>query len=300
VFVNVRELVADQYGLITREQALECGLSQSAVGRRLESREWLSVLPGVYRHSAVPLGNELMLRAAMLWLGADATVSGIWAAWWHGLCSEPIGPVTVTVPRSSGARSRRFIRVRRRNLSRADIVRVRGLDCVTRALAVLESAREPDGLDIRDRALQLRLSPRQLEQAMARFRGAAGARAARESVIVSADGTVSPPERELRQALRRAGITALRPGVEVVIENCPLWLDFESVELKLAVEIDGVRAHTEIGQFHKDRERQNLLVTDRWTVLRYTPKQIRINIERVLAEIEGMIAMLSDTDSDPG
>ncbi|WP_111765059.1 DUF559 domain-containing protein [Nakamurella deserti] len=285
-------LVTLRGGVFSRAEALRAGVSSATVARRLADKVWRAVHPGVYRHAAVAVSDTVMLEAALLWAGPTATLSGIWAAWWHGLRPEPSGPVTVTVPRSSAVRTRPSIVVRRRALSAADVTTVRGVRVISRALAALENARTTDGQDIVDRAVQRHVSVPELAVAMDRFTGAHGATAARRSLALVADGTVSPPERDLARALRRAGLTQIRAGVHVRIGGRRCWLDFAVEELQLAVEVDGVSAHSDPAVFHRDRERQNLLVRAGWTVLRYTPLQLRRDMSRVIAEIRATLATL--------
>lgn len=279
-------------GIFSRAEALQAGISSATVARRVAEKEWRAVFPGVYRHSAVGVSNQVMVEAAMLWTGPDAVLSASWAAWWHGLRPDPFGPVSVTVPRSSTARTRPDIVVRRRCLATGDVTTVRGVRVVSRALAALETARLDDGQDVVDRALQRHVSVPELVDAMSRFGNAHGAKAARRSVALVADGTVSPAERSLATALRRAGLTQVKAGVHVWVAGRRCWLDFAVEALQLAVEVDGVSAHSDPARFHRDRERQNLLIRAGWTVLRYTPRQLQRDMAAVIAEIRATIVSL--------
>lgn len=164
----MRELqtLAEQSGLISRTQALERGLSPSAITRRLASGEWKLVLPGVYRHVASPVSDLLMVHAAQLWLGTDAVLWGTWAAWWHDMRPEPHGPVAMTVPRSRNGRSHAYVRVRRRDLKPREATNVRGVLVTTRAVTALENAGLPDGQFTFDRALQRHVAVSDLESAV--------------------------------------------------------------------------------------------------------------------------------------
>ncbi len=287
-------LIARQCGLITRQQAISGGLSSAAVGRRIRSGEWQPVLPGVYRHIAAALDDELMVHAAVLWLGPAAVLSGSWAAWWHGLRSEPEGPVLMTVRRAAAGARQRYVKTRRRDLAEVDIVVIRGVRVLCRALTALENAGLPNGQDCFDRALQRHLSVAELSETMERFANATGCRAARAALELARDGTVSPPERELAAALRRCGLTQIAAGVHIELAGRRVWLDFAVAELKLAIEVDGVSAHTEPAQFHADRERQNALITHGWTVLRYTPQQIRRDLAGTVTEIAQVLATIGE------
>ncbi len=286
------ELVARQGGVFSRAQALRAGISTTTVTRRVADKEWRAVFPGVYRHAAVVVSDEVMMQAAMLWAGPDAVLSGTWAAWLQGLRERPFGPVCVTVPRTSSARTRPHLTVRRRPLPDADVTFVRGVRVLTRARAALECAQHLDGQDVVDRALQRHVSVSELVGSMDRFARAHGAASARRSVALAADGTVSPAERSLAAAFRRAGLAQIKAGVHVWVAGRRFWLDFAVEAVKLAIEVDGVSAHSDPAAFHRDRERQNLLVRDGWTVLRYTPHQLRRDMPAVIDEIRSTLAAL--------
>jgi very-short-patch-repair endonuclease len=287
--VGESQVLAAQAGLISRQQALECGMTATTVTRRVSTKEWRAVFPGVYRHVAAVVDDRLMVHAAALWLGPCAVISGSWAAWWHDLRAQPDGPVSMTVPKSSSYRRHRHAWVRRRDLAVADVVSVRSLRVTSRPLTALENAALPDGQDVFDRALQRHVSVVQLEDSMQRMSGATGASAARKSIQLVRDGTVSPPERELAAAMRKLGLSQVKAGVRVSANGRSCWLAFAVEEVLLAIEVDGVSADTDPTVFHADRERQNALIMAGWTVLRYTPWQIRNKMPAIIAEIQQVI-----------
>ena len=131
-----------QTGVITRAQALAAGLSADAVDRRLAARRWHPVHPRVYRDGAFPPTAEAAARAAVLWAGPGAVLSGAAAAWWHGLLPEPPAVVGVTVPRRRCPRPRPGVTVRRRELAMADVRTVNGIAVAAAPLAALEAAAE--------------------------------------------------------------------------------------------------------------------------------------------------------------
>ena len=284
------KVLAQQEGLITRKQALDAGMSATTVGRRLQTKEWQVVFPGVYRHIAASVSDVLMVRAARLWLGPSAVLSGSWAAWWHELRAEPDGPVSITVPAAESYRKHLHLRLRRRDLSPKDVVVVRGVAVTSKSLTALENASLYDGNDVLDRALQRYVSIGQLDWTMSRLNGAHGVVAARNALADRADGTVSAPERELSRALRSAGLTSFRPGVTVQAGGCQYWLDFADPQLKIAIEVDGVAPHSDPEVFHRDRARQNGLILAGRTVLRFTPWQIRTDLVGVLRQIHAAVA----------
>ncbi|MEP6981671.1 MAG: DUF559 domain-containing protein, partial [Nakamurella sp.] len=190
-----------------------------------------------------------------------------------------VGAIALTMPRSSGRRQQRHVVIRRRDLASCDIVVVDRLRLTSRALTALENTSLPTGYDVFDRALQRHVSVQQLTDAMERLHRATGAPAARRRTQLVSDGTVSRPERALAAGLRAAGMPQVKAGGRWC------WLDFAVETGKLAIEVDGVSAHSDPGVFHSDRERQNALILDGWTVLRFTPWQIHTDLPGVLRQI---------------
>lgn len=288
--VTIRTVSDAGHGLFTRRRLLESGVSASAVARRVRSGELAAVVPGVYRMSIRPLTAELRVRAVMLRLGPDAVLSGRSAAWWHHLVPEPpvsAGPVAVQVLMPADGWCPRWpgLIVRRRPLPPADRERRRGVLVTTRARTVLDCAGEPDAEAIRDLALQRGTTTAGLAAALMRWSPGHGVCVARNLLAPVLAGGVSHPERELLRGLRAAGATWWAAGVHVEVAGRTYWSDLASARARLAVEVDGWSAHAQSVAFHADRRRQNDLVQGGWTVLRYTPAQLRDRIPTVVAEI---------------
>ena len=67
-------------------------------------------------------------------------------------------------------------------------------------------------------------------------------------------------------------------------------IDFADPELKIAIEVDGRAFHSDRRSFERDRERQNMLVTRGWIVLRFTWERLVNDPEGVLAEVAAVLA----------
>src|SRR4051794_32639889 len=78
-------LLAAQDYVVSRQQALEHGLSRGQIDDRLASRAWQVLLPGVYLVApGTPTRRQKMI-GALLWAGADAAIDGIDACRFHGI-----------------------------------------------------------------------------------------------------------------------------------------------------------------------------------------------------------------------
>jgi very-short-patch-repair endonuclease len=230
------------------------------------------------------------IRAAVWGYGADATASGLTAAWWHGLTRYPPERVEVTVPRSSNHPHRRGVRTRRRDLKPADIVERRGLRVTALPLTVVEAAvRRGGGAQLMDSALQRHVDLRQLWRAHLRNKGRHGSPAARRLLQAASDGARSEAERLLVKLLRQAGITGWKTNYPVGGYR----VDVGFPKQKVAIEADGWAFHSDHEVFHKDRKRQNAIALLGWQVLRFTWLDLTEYPQRVIAEIRYAISSKS-------
>ncbi|HET6752476.1 MAG TPA: hypothetical protein VFH23_00825, partial [Jiangellaceae bacterium] len=66
IAVQFRQLAAAQDGLVTRRQALECGVSIDAL-RHAVGKGWQRVVTGVHATFTGPLQERHLVRAALLY-----------------------------------------------------------------------------------------------------------------------------------------------------------------------------------------------------------------------------------------
>src|SRR5258708_428897 len=94
-------LVAQQqHGLITRDQALGCGLHPSSVERLRHGHHWSLVAPEVFRINGSTITWEQRALGLCLSAGPDAVVSHRAAAYLYGLEGfPPPGRIELTTPR---------------------------------------------------------------------------------------------------------------------------------------------------------------------------------------------------------
>lgn len=232
---------------------------------------------------------EARLRAAGLWAGPGAVVSGVAAAWWHGLWADPPAMMEVTVPHGRQLAAQRGLRARRRDLPVEDVVELRGV-CVTAVpLTVLDAAVAlgQAGPMLLDRALQRRVDLRALYRAHCRNLGRRGSTAAADLLRTAADRAASEAERIMIRLLRVAQLTGWRCGYR--IGACEVDIAFP--ESRVAIEVDGWAWHSDPEKFRHDRQRQNALVLAGWTVLRFTWHDLVNRADAVIAEIRAAVGV---------
>ena len=290
---GMQRAIAAHGGVLSRAELLALGLSSSAIVRRVRSGELRTVVPGVYRPATVPMSPELELRAIALRFGSDGTISGRSAAWWHGLTRMAARPAEVVLSPDRWHSQWPGLIVSRRRLHPADRMVLRGVPVTGRARTVLDCAASADAENIRDTALQRGTTIRSLELALERLGPGRGATAARRLVAEAKDGGVSHYERVLLRPLQRSGSERWTAGLWVRVSSIQeYWVDLAAEVVRLAVEVDGWRVHSQAEAYHSDRERQNALVGAGWTILRYTPRQLRDDLDAVVTEILRVTSML--------
>jgi very-short-patch-repair endonuclease len=281
-----------QDGLVTCTQAEQHGLAGRTLRRRARDDGWNRVAPRVYLAGGHRYGDRARVRAAGLWAGEAAAVSGPAAAWRYGMVDAAPAEVVVTVPRHLGIRGYPGVTVRRRDLDPADVTRVHGLRLTSRALTALETAIEvPDGSVFLDRALQKYVPFREVYLAYCRNMGARGFARVAALLTAAADRADSAAERILIKLLRDAGITGWTAGAPF-----EQWkIDIAFPDIRLAVEIDSWAWHTDVQRFRADRHKGNALVRAGWTVLRFTWHDLTNRPGYVLAQIRAALLTAAAT-----
>ena len=87
-----------QAGVVSRQQALSCGMSHSAIASKVKGGRWRQVYPGVYATLSGPVGRDAQLWAAVLYAGKGAQLSHETAAEVNGLTERRSRLIHVTIP----------------------------------------------------------------------------------------------------------------------------------------------------------------------------------------------------------
>lgn len=93
-----REIIELQRGVISRTQALTCGISPDAVDRLLRAGRWLPLRRGVYSVYTGEPSREATLWAVVLLAGEGAALSHRTAAELFKITDQPSSLIHVTIP----------------------------------------------------------------------------------------------------------------------------------------------------------------------------------------------------------
>lgn len=273
-----RRLAESQYGVITRAQALEAGLSPSAIHRRLKDQVLETSHQGTYLVRGAPSSWRQRVMAAVLsFPGAVAGCRTAGALYGLGGCQAKEIELLATHP---VRRAPSGIIIRQTKYpADSDVASVGGIPSTgpARTLldlgAVMELARVRYALEdpLRKGLVNLAQLHAQLAQAGRRGRpGTATLRAFLDSCSDRLGHQESPLEEDVMRVISDSGLPAPRAQFEVW-ENGLLIarLDAAYPELRIGIEADGYERHSARPDWVRDRRRQNALVIGDWTILRF-------------------------------
>jgi hypothetical protein len=264
--LEIGALADAQHGVVARRQLVALGLSDAAITRRVSGGRLRPLHRGVFAFGHQALRIEGRWTAAVLACGDRAVLSHASAAAAWDLSPVSSGPVHVTVPNDHGRARRPGVRVHRsRTLTPTQITRHRGILITTRERTIIDLAK--------------RLTGRPLEQLLNRaehhldFDDLRNTRSPALQAVLSRY-CVTTTRSELEEAfLRLCDDHAIpRPEANVRIEG--IEVDFVWRDARLIVEVDGYAYHRSPSAFERDRERDAILTTKGWRVLRFTFAQV--------------------------
>jgi very-short-patch-repair endonuclease len=302
------DLAGAQHGMVSRQQLLAAGLTSRIVSRWAAAGRLRLVHRGVYMVGAValPLGPE---QAALLACGKHAVLSHWTAARLAGLpCrdEEVEDGIHITVPHN-GRRKRSGIRVYRTGpLHRGDVWRLHGLALTTVARTLLDLAWRLCRSGRRRRLEQLvavaldhRLTTEaELLAVVTRHAAVRGARLLEEVLGIPGGPrlTRSDAEEELNALLAQTDLPP--PALNAWVGR--FLVDVFWASERFIVEVDGFASHSSRTSFEKDRERDAVLATAGYTVMRVTWKQLKAKPLKIVARIAWMLGRLSpDRQREP-
>ncbi len=288
---TVGALIARQNGLITRAQALSCGLTKQALRVRLRAEgPWQVLLPGVYAAVTGAVTTEQREIAALLYAGPRSAITGQAAMAAHGVNNLGRTAVDVLIPATSKRSDKSFVHVLRTSKMPTVVYKVGELRYVPIARAVADAARQENDIgDVRSivaSAVQWRrVSVADIAAELPNGPSAGSARL-RAVLAEVADGIRSAAEGDLRKLIKRSGLPdplynpRLYAGEEFVATPDAWWQD-----AGVAVEVDSRQWHMSPGDWEQTMARHSRMSAIGIIVLHYPPRRLHTEPRAIAAEI---------------
>jgi len=290
-------LASHQAGVISREDLLVAGWSQSGIDRALSSGRLVRIVNGVYRVAGSPSSRRRSQVAALTACAPDGYLARRTAAEVHGLLPVAPGPLQLVMPHHRKAPALPpglAVVMRSRTLSPHDVVAQEGLQLTSVARTILDLAPTLSSSALAElvaTGLRLRVvDEMELSAAVDAHpaaRGRARLRAALD--LLAEDGRLARAEVEIAALAAIVGAGLPRPVVGLrILDHTGAFVaevDLGYPRARLALEIDGYRWHSTPEQKLADEERQNRIILAGWSVLRFSAQVVRREPEVLVAAV---------------
>ena len=275
---SIHELIARQFGLIADTQAASFGVSRQSIWRRVDSGEWIRVLPRVYRAAAAPVTPMQRALAATLWAGDGALASHATAATLFEFDGIRTEKTEIWVPAKRRVRSASLTVHHGGRLDRADRTVLDGVPITTPVRTLIDMAGrfEDDRLlavmeDLIRRDL---VTCERLHARLEALRKSGRVGGGRLATLLDQRGDGRPLESALEA---RVWTIILESGVR--LPRRQFWtgaaghryrLDFAWPDLRVALECEGYAYHGGLSKWGRDRARDADLASAKWRVIPVT------------------------------
>ena len=284
----------NQYGLVSRRQALAAGLTESQINQRLRAGRWVRAAKSVYRHAAWPVTPLSRLLGACM--AFDALASHRSAAAVHGIDGYKLDRFEISVawekkPAVKGAKVYRTTQMHLAKPVVRDGIPCTGLDRTILDLAAVASRRQLDcAIDAVLRDGLLRPSDLYAVLVSHSRNGRAGCSALRAALDERCGDDPVPLSawsRMVEDLLVGAGLR--RPAMEYRVSDdrgrFVAQVDLAYPSRRLAIELDSKRWHLNSVSFVRDPRRRNALMVAGWTVLTFTWRDYKEHPGRLCATV---------------
>jgi hypothetical protein len=283
---------ADQWQVITRAQALACGLPSSTIDDRIrEGDRWQVLLPGIYLTVTGSVSQEQREVAALLYAGNGSVVTGPCAVRRHRLPSPGPNTVDVLVPMKVRRRSTGFVRLHRTTRMPDKHWSTGALRFAYPARAVADAAREMNKTDdvravVYEAILRTKCDAKEL---IAELQAGPTQRCSllRRVLDEVATGIRSHAENDLRLLIRRGKAPEPMYNAKLYtldgdfIAMVDAWWDRAGV----AAEVDSRAYHTDPRAQDRDRDRHDMLISLGIFPLHFSPYRISHDGAGILGDI---------------
>jgi hypothetical protein len=292
----VRQVLQAQHQVITRRQALLCGMPHSTVDRYIvPGGPWQRLLPGVYLAVTGTVMQDQREMAALLYAGRPSLITGSAAVRRHRLSSPGPDVVDVLIPWDRQRQSTGFVRMHRtRRMPDRGYVTgklwfakpPRAVADAARSLIRFDDVRQIVCAAVQQRACTLAELTEELHAGPS-----AGAALFRDALAEIGDGVRSVAEADHRILILRSDLpkpvfnARLFDADGVFIAMVDAWWK----EAGVASEVDSRAYHLSAADQDRTSERHDRLIAHGIFPLHFSPKRIKTDPAGVIRELRSAI-----------
>ena len=293
---SIAALAANQYGLISRDQARDAGLTDRQMRLRIQNGRWERLALHTFRIAGASTSWRQRLLAACIAAGPGAAASHRSAAALHRHDGFPPGIVEITVPHTRrDFRMAGVIVHSSSNWCDEDVVIIDGIPVSSpeRTLctlaAVVSETQVESALDSAEREGKVRRPVVTQVHDDVRERGRNGVAALARILYRRAELAGIPQsvlERRMLRLLEQHDIPL--PACQVPVRRADgrmAYLDFAYRDLGLGIEVDGNIAHATPTQRAADNKRANGVMLRDIRLIRFTYEEVMHEPEMVAATV---------------
>jgi hypothetical protein len=294
---RLRRVLQEQRQVVTREQALECGMPPTTLARQVApGGRWQRLLPGVYLAVTGTVTQDQREIAALLYAGPRSLITGPAAVRRHRLHSAGPDVVDVLIPWACRRQSTGFVRVHRTTRMPEWVYVTGPIRFAKPARAVADAARSLARFDdvrgivcdaVQRRACTAAELAEELQAGPAK-----GAKLFREALAEIDDGVRSVAEADARLLILRSDLprpmfnAQLFDADGVFIATVDAWWQ----EAGVAAEVDSRAYHLAAEDQDRTTDRHDRLIAHGILALHFAPKRIRTDGPGVIGDIRSAIA----------
>jgi very-short-patch-repair endonuclease len=291
----LRRLLLMQDNVISRAEALDCGLTDRQLRYRIRpGGPWQRLLPGVYLAvTGTPTRQQLDI-AALRYAGSGSALTGLAALRRHGARVPDRGIVTVLIHRRRTREDRSFVRVWPTTRMPEFVCGDGPVRFTMAARAIADAARELDSFRdfravladaVQQRHCKIEMLSRELAQVPMRHSGWL-----RCALAEVADGVRSVAEGDLRDLIIRAQLP--RPMFNARLFAGRTFLAIADAwwpRAGVAVEVDSREWHLSPEDWERTQARHTRMSACGIIVQHFTPHRIRTDPAQVVTEISSAL-----------
>lgn len=293
---RLSDLLLDQFGVVSRSQALDCGLSRGRIDHLTQpGGRWQRIVPGVYAGTTGTITPDQRAMAALLYAGPRSLITGAAAVRRHNLRCAGLNEIDVLVPLGVRRQSAEFVRIihtsrmpekcfatgqiRFAVLDRAVADAARDMTRLSDVRAVVAEAIQRGRCTLTSLITELNEGP------------AAGSRFYRAALAEISEGVRSAAEADLKDLIDRSDLEKpmYNPGLYAADGTFLGIADAWWQRAGVAAEVDSRQYHLSPDDYERTVMRHNRMEAHGINLLHFLPSTLKGKSPSVVTDLRGAI-----------